>query len=96
MDVCLKENNRIISIVRFPLIVGVVFIHSLSIPHGSFMVYDFFYYSLNEILCDTCVPLFFFFSGYFIGLDSSYSFSIMVFTRFNGDDDSNANYLLFV
>ena len=64
MQNCLRGNIEINSLLRFPLIVGVVFSHSLSLAHGNYKIYDFFYISLTEILCTTCVPLFFFFSGY--------------------------------
>lgn len=60
----IPTNIDIISVLRLPLIVGVVFIHSLSMTHGVYLVYDFFYDALTEIICETCVPLFFFFSGY--------------------------------
>ena len=65
----LKENSDVISLLRFPLIVGVVFIHSLSLAHGDYPVYDLLYFSITEGLCQVCVPLFFFFSGYLFFLN---------------------------
>ena len=44
--------------------VGVVFIHSLSLDRGVYHIYDFCYSLITESLCGVCVPLFFFFSGY--------------------------------
>lgn len=44
--------------------VGVVFIHSICLPHGKFGFYDFCHSTLSDTLCGICVPLFFFFSGF--------------------------------
>ena len=60
----MKVNSEIISLLRLPLIVGVVFIHSLSLGHGVYHIYDLYYSLITEMLCGVCVPLFFFFSGY--------------------------------
>lgn len=65
----LRENSNIISLLRFPLIVGVVFIHSLSLTHGDYPIYDLLYSLITETLCSVCVPLFFFFSGYLFFLN---------------------------
>ena len=62
-----KHISNIISYLRFPLIVGVVFIHSkldslISVDASS---YTFFVMSLfSDVIARLCVPLFFFFSGY--------------------------------
>lgn len=60
----MKVNSEIISLLRLPLMVGVVFIHSLSLERGVYHIYDFCYSLITETLCGVCVPLFFFFSGY--------------------------------
>lgn len=64
MQRTLKKNSEIISLLRLPLIVGVVFIHSIKLSQGYFPLYDFCYSSITEGICQVCVPLFFFFSGY--------------------------------
>lgn len=64
MQAHLKKNIDIISLLRFPLIVGVVFIHSLQLSVSEFSGYNFCYNLITEKLCGVCVPLFFFFSGY--------------------------------
>lgn len=65
MQKSLQNNSKIVSVLRFPLTVGVVFIHSVSFTQGQYLVYDFLYTSITKMLCGICVPLFFFFSGYF-------------------------------
>ena len=60
----LSKQSGIISVLRFPMIVGVVFIHTLELSAGQFPIYDFLYSFLTDGLCGVCVPLFFFFSGY--------------------------------
>lgn len=60
----MNVNSAIISLLRFPLTVGVVFIHTLQLNSGVYCVYDFCYSAITETLCSVCVPLFFFFSGY--------------------------------
>ena len=60
----LKKNSDIISLLRLPLIVGVVFIHSIKLSQGYFPLYDFCYSFITEGICQVCVPLFFFSSGY--------------------------------
>ncbi len=67
----MKENSNIISLLRFPLTIGIVFIHSISFSQGRFLVYDFFHQLIGPI-SEVCVPLFFFFSGYlfFIKIDT--------------------------
>lgn len=64
MEKVLSKQSEIISALRFPLIVGVVFIHTLELSAGEYQVYDFLYSFLTDGLCGVCVPLFFFFSGY--------------------------------
>jgi len=59
-----KDNINVISLLRFPLIIGVVFIHSIELPSGNYPIYDFFFNIFKNCLCGVCVPLFFFFSGY--------------------------------
>ena len=60
---------------RFPLIIGVVFIHSIGVPVDveqiNFVspsgqdVYDIVRIAFSNVLARVCVPLFFFMSGYF-------------------------------
>lgn len=69
-----KLQSQVISFVRFPLIVAVVFIHSNpgdTVINGeciytpnSYLVYEYFRYFISEILARIAVPLFFFISGF--------------------------------
>ena len=61
----MKVNSEIISLLRFPLIVGVVFIYSLSLSHGLYHIYDFCYSLMTETLCGVC-PLVLFLLGLFV------------------------------
>lgn len=64
MEKVLSKQSDIISALRFPLIVGVVFIHTLELSAGQYQIYDLLFSFLTDGLCGVCVPLFFFFSGY--------------------------------
>lgn len=67
---------------RFPLIVGVVFIHSFGTPFNyealdinnlyGIDYYNLFRVSISKVLTHVCVPTFYFISGYlfFKGLES--------------------------
>lgn len=63
-----QTDSRAISFLRFPLMVGVVFIHSdlrNQCPDMSQLtVYGEFMALFNDFICGICVPLFFFISGY--------------------------------
>ncbi len=74
-------QSKVFDWLRFPLIVGVVFIHcfgepfdfsslDLSQPSGLDF-YNFFRVSISKVLTHVCVPVFFFISGslFFIGLE---------------------------
>lgn len=67
-------QSQVITFLRFPLIVGVVMIHTL--PHqvtiggiefvdiSKFRLYDYTFYLISEVLARIAVPLFFFISGF--------------------------------
>lgn len=65
-------QSEVISFLRFPLIVGVIFIHSSGIiffknsvkNESVYCVYDFCVNLFSEVLGRLSVPLFFFFSGF--------------------------------
>lgn len=72
-------SSRVISFLRFPLAVGIVFLHTVipSIPSdvvsgNGYLVYTWISLFLSKILCTVCVPAFFFISGYlfFIKVDN--------------------------
>ena len=74
--------SRTISFLRFPLIVGVVFIHSNMLVvniQGTIIRYDkwpFVAFVMNlfsSVLADVCVPLFFFISGFLLFYYSAFS-----------------------
>ncbi len=76
--ICKEESQRL-SILRFPLIVGVVFIHayatniglsggSIGIVQNNFIT-DFIRNVISQGFARTAVPLFFLMSGYFFFLD---------------------------
>ena len=79
MDLHLKY--RVFDWLRFPLIVGVVFIHSFGKPYDYEAIdfchftaidfYNLFRVSISFVLTHVCVPVFFFISGYlfFKGLE---------------------------
>lgn len=78
-----KESSERLSIIRFPLIVGVVFIHSYSSTVGfaadtiglteSNLFVDFVRDLISQGVARVAVPLFFLMSGYlfFLGFDFS-------------------------
>lgn len=66
-------QSKVISFLRFPLIVGVVMIHSLpqGVPVGELMTevggdtaYDIVHFVISDILARIAVPLFYFISGF--------------------------------
>lgn len=67
-------QSKTIAFLRFPLIVGVVLIHStfgklmvggeMQVETGTYPVYETASYFLSQILSRIAVPLFFFFSGF--------------------------------
>lgn len=74
--------SRTISYLRFPLIVGVVFIHSNMLVvniQGTVVRYDrwpivaFVMKLFSSVLADVCVPLFFFISGFLFFYYSEFS-----------------------
>lgn len=79
-DQLLSETIRFL---RFPLIVGVVLIHSQilgewmervsSVPEVDFQVYSTVSYILSSIIARVSVPLFFFFSGFLFFYRSSFN-----------------------
>ncbi len=82
----LTENNanstdiqsKTIDWLRFPLIIGVFFIHSENWNPDS-LSHPFYYYSYNlvaEVLARICVPLFFLFSGYLFFISGKFDFSV--------------------
>lgn len=88
----LKDMNdsllsRTISYLRFPLIVGVVFIHSNMLVvniQGTIIRYDkwplvsFVINLFSSVFADICVPLFFFFSGFLFFYNSEFSKNIYI------------------
>lgn len=80
-------QSKTIALLRFPLIVGVVLIHTyfkkvsiggVDLMAGAdFPIYENFAYYLSQIVARTAVPLFFFFSGYlFFCKPASFSMSV--------------------
>lgn len=77
----IKSTNvsYLISLLRFPMIVGVVFIHATIVSYAEnlgLLLKDMpVFYIVNGVLgdgiCKICVPLFFFISGFFILLSYS-------------------------
>ena len=64
-------SSKVISFLRFPLAVGIVFLHTAipSIPSDAvwgdgYQVYTWISSFGSKILCTVCVPAFFFISGY--------------------------------
>lgn len=81
----LKETQQIYKVfdwLRFPLIVGVVFIHSFGTPFDYDALdflnlsgidrYNLFRVSISKVLTHVCVPTFYFISGFlfFKGLET--------------------------
>ena len=64
----LHEDSQTISFLRFPLIIGVVFLHTdlrVSCPDVRHLtVFGEFMALFNDFICGISVPLFFFISGY--------------------------------
>ena len=87
-------QSKTISFLRFPLIVGVVFIHSMFksvifngvdvMQTGSFPFYTTIAYLFSEILARIAVPLFFFISGFLFFYKTPFNthFYIQKFQRF--------------
>ena len=77
-----EHISKLIRFLRFPLIVGVVFIHTnfSSLPEDSIFLAgggNWLKYGLSEVLCGACVPLFFLFSGYlFYGKTDEFRLSL--------------------
>ena len=68
---------KIISLLRFPMIVGVVFCHSMTFSDGSYPAYDVLRDLITDICSDIPVSLFFFFSGYLFFLNvEEFSFKV--------------------
>lgn len=60
-----KAFERVISILRFPLIVGVVLIHtSVKCDAGEAPIYSALHKLFSNLLVSPCVPTFFFISGF--------------------------------
>lgn len=83
--------SKTISYLRFPLIVGVVFIHSNILilnVQGAFIRYDrwpvvaFVINLFSSVFADFCVPLFFFISGFLFFYNSDFSKKIYL-TKLN-------------
>ena len=86
-------DNKLIQVfdnMRFPLVVGVVFIHSFGYG-GDFVfsdidfsnlstldIFNLFRVCISHVLMHVCVPLFFFISGYMYFLGKDFSFPIYV------------------
>ena len=79
--------SKTISYLRFPLIVGVVFIHSNMLVvniQGTIIRYDkwpvvaFIMNQFSSVLADVCVPLFFFISGFLFFYNSDFSKEIYI------------------
>ncbi len=79
--------SKTISYLRFPLIVGIVFIHSNILIvniQGTVIRYDrwpivvFVINLLSSVFADICVPLFFFVSGFLFFYNSDFSKSVYV------------------
>lgn len=71
--------SKTISLLRFPMIVGIVFIHAVndSVIFGDQMPDTPIYYFLRDIMsfgiCSMCVPLFFMISGYLFFVNTEWS-----------------------
>lgn len=84
----MRENDvlqsKVINLLRFPMIVGIVLLHSflegiqgLDIPKTGIPIYHNFSFFISRIVVSVAVPLFFFISGYlFFYHVSSFSFSL--------------------
>ena len=80
METC--QIFKVFDWLRFPLIAGVVFIHSFGIPFdyealdflnlSGIDCYNLFRVSISKVLAHVCVPTFYFISGYlfFKGLET--------------------------
>ena len=88
-------QSYVISFLRFPLIVGVVLIHTQIttingiigdyhkplIFDGYFPLYESIYCLFSEILARVAVPLFFFFSGFLFFFNSHNNFTIETYVQ---------------
>lgn len=78
-------QSRVITFLRLPLIVGVVFIHtgltelniggSSLVKEGDFPFHDILHYLVSEEIACIAVPLFFFMSGFLFFTNTNFTFS---------------------
>ena len=78
-------QSKVITFLRLPLIVGVVFIHTcltsvniggrLLVEEGDFPFHDIFRYLISEEFARIAVPLFFFMSGFLFFTHTNFTFS---------------------
>ena len=70
-------DSKIISFVRFPMIVGIVMIHSGLIPESELVNFPAYDYIVGRGIIDgltrLCVPLFFMISGYLFFAQSTFN-----------------------
>lgn len=79
-------QSKTIKFLRFPLIIGIVFIHTnlaevniggqLWAAKGQFPIHDIFRYIVSEELARIAVPLFYFMSGFLFFIHTDFSFSV--------------------
>lgn len=82
--------SNTIDFFRFPLIVGVVFIHTdfsniiiqgaRQVDIGQYAVFEQFFFLFSKLVFEVCVPLFFFISG-FLFFYGTESFSFLVYLK---------------
>lgn len=75
-----SELSKVISFLRFPLIVAVAYIHCepISLAHSAIGGGELLYIFVREILAGAAVPLFFIISGYLFFLNGDFSVSTYV------------------
>lgn len=80
-----KKNlqSKVIDVLRFPMIVGVVLWHSffegimgLDIPDSGIPIYHTTSFFISRILASVAVPLFFFISGYLFFFRTTFSVDV--------------------
>lgn len=76
-------QSRVIDVLRFPMIVGVVLWHSffegimgLDIPDSGIPIYHTTSFFISRILASVAVPLFFFISGYLFFFRTAFSVDV--------------------
>ena len=76
-------QSRVIDVLRFPMIVGVVLWHSffegimgLDIPDSGIPIYHTTSFFISRILASVAVPLFFFISGYLFFFRTTFSVDV--------------------